>query len=896
MRELLGLNDTDRAKMLKYLGISSASELFSMIPESVREAVNKDFNSFGKSLDERSLLKSVVEKVSTHETALNTSCFLGNGCYDHDVPAVIDALVSRGEFLTAYTPYQPEMSQGILQALYEYQLVVQDITGLSVATCGHYDGATALAEAVLMTFKKSGYKRTVLVQSSISPGSRSVLETYCFAADADYHTFSNLAELTRLLTKSHKDVASVVLELPGTFVFQDDFESYAELAKSFSDVNIIATGHPYGLSVLGFDISQIVDIVACEAQPLGMHMFSGGAHLGLIAASYDFKPFLPGRLVGPVTDIRGKTALALVYEDREQHVARDKATSNICSNQALNALRACIFYRLIGSEGIRWRYNRACALTKILSRALSEINGVTVDIGKTVGFELLLSFRHEDNLIASIKASRKLRVNMGVTNALDNRLTSRQILVSLTETKTQDDLVSFITAINRACPQDKKVLSEVLTRLREACDKLDHDHPTESTEIEVVRHFTNLSRQNYGVDTGSYPLGSCTMKYNPKRNDLLAELTEFKYLHPLQTPETMAGLAELLDDLKSMMKPLLGMDTIDLTPGAGAHGELKGLLIAKKYFLDQGQSHRKKVIVPESAHGTNPATAAMCGFSVETIRSTSTGIIDIEALQEALDESTAVVMITNPSTLGVFESHILSLIKLVHDAGALAYYDGANMNALMGYASPGRMGFDIAHINVHKTLSTPHGGGGPGAGPVGVKQFLSKYVSPGLGKNNIDPGPLPIKMFFGHISVLIRAYCYLKTMAGNGLRQATEDAVLNANYLRVKLQDFIPVAFEGRCMHEFVMDASSLGIKPIDLAKRMIDYGVHPPTLVGAGCVYYGDSLSGAMLFEPTESESRQELDYLVDVVRKIIDEAKTNLEIVETAPHTMPVAKIISN
>lgn len=894
MRDILGLLDKDRDEILAHLGISDPSELFSVISNSVRQAVAKDFELLGSALNERSLTKAVLAMVSGHRTALSTSCFLGHGCYDHSVPTVIDSIVSRGEFLTAYTPYQPEMSQGLLQALFEYQSAVRELTGLPVATCGHYDGATALSEAVLMTLKKSPGKRRVLVQTSVSAGSRSVLATYCFAADANCCAFDGVDDLRGLLSEFQEEVASVVIELPGTLTLYSDFESCVGLVEEFSGTHLIATGHPYGLSELNFDLSGIVDVVACEGQPLGMHMFAGGAHLGVIAASDEFKPYLPGRLVGRVTDIQGRPALALIYEDREQHVARDKATSNICSNQALNALRACVFFRLYGTEGIRWRYTRACALAKILGNALADNGVVKVEFGKTAGFELMLSFGNEAELLSAIKAGRAAGVDLGVTATVDSRLSSRQLLVSITESKTVDDLISFMTVVNQASPRDGGTLRGVLDQVREACSQLEQEQPLAATEIDVVRHFTNLSRQNYGVDTGSYPLGSCTMKYNPKRNDLLAELPEFKYLHPHQLPETMTGLVDILDELKAMMRPLLGLDAIDLTPGAGAHGELKGLLIAKAYLNDKGESFRRKVIVPESAHGTNPATAAMCGFSVQTIPSTSDGLIDIDALNIALDDTTAVVMITNPSTLGVFESHIKSLIELVHAAGAIAYYDGANMNALMGYASPGQMGFDIAHINVHKTLSTPHGGGGPGAGPVGVKQFLAKYVSPGLVCGGVDSGLLPIKMFFGHVSVLIRAYCYLKTMGGTGLRRATEDAVLNANYLKSKLQDFIPVAFDGRCMHEFVMDASSLGVKPIDLAKRMIDYGVHPPTLVGAGCVYYGDSLSGAMLFEPTESESKRELDYLVVVVKQIIDEARADLAIVETAPHTMPVSKIV--
>jgi glycine dehydrogenase subunit 2 len=413
--------------------------------------------------------------------------------------------------------------------------------------------------------------------------------------------------------------------------------------------------------------------------------------------------------------------------------------------------------------------------------------------------------------------------------------------------------------------------------------------------VDVVRHFTNLSRKNFGVDTGPYPLGSCTMKYNPKRNDAYAELPGFRDVHPLQPAETVPGLRTLYAELQRDLAELTGMHAFDLSPAAGAHGELKGLLIARRHFAERGETHRCEVVVPDSAHGTNPATATMVGFNVKIVPTRPDGLIDIDALESVVGPATAVVMLTNPSTLGLFEREIERIARAAHRVGALLYYDGANMNALMGLCRPGDMGFDIMHINVHKTLATPHGGGGPGAGPVGVRGDLARFISGGFAQTGDTPlaAQTKIKAFHGHVGVLVRAYAYIRTMGPDGLRQASMDAILNANYLQARLRDVLPAVFDTYCMHECLLDGSSLDVPVLDLAKRMIDYGIHPPTLMGAGCVYFDRALNAAMLFEPTETESKESLDQMVRSIQRIFDEIKHDRALVEKAPHSMSVSRL---
>lgn len=426
----------------------------------------------------------------------------------------------------------------------------------------------------------------------------------------------------------------------------------------------------------------------------------------------------------------------------------------------------------------------------------------------------------------------------------------------------------------------------------------------EMAELEVVRHFTNLSRLAHGVDNGAYPLGSCTMKYNPKRNDQLAQLEGFSAVHPRQAPESLQGIWDAMFELQGFIAELTGMDYVSLQPAAGAHGEFAGLLAMMKHFEQKGET-RRTILIPDSAHGTNPASASMVGCECKIIPTTANGLMDLEAMDRLLTPEVAGLMLTNPSTLGLFEENIEIIAKKIHDNGSLLYYDGANLNALMGMVRPGDMGFDIIHINTHKTLSTPHGGGGPGAGPVGVKKFLEPYLPVPVvrligGKAAPDwDRPLSagkVKSFFGHVEVLLRAYCYILSCGPEGLRTATENAVLNANYIKHRLSDLLPPIFTQHCMHECLLSGGTLKVNAFDFVKRLIDFGVHPPTLVGAGCVHFAKEYDAAMLIEPTETESKASLDHLIEQFRKVASEAAVAPYMIETAPHTTPVSKVIKD
>src|SRR5690554_30872 len=421
----------------------------------------------------------------------------------------------------------------------------------------------------------------------------------------------------------------------------------------------------------------------------------------------------------------------------------------------------------------------------------------------------------------------------------------------------------------------------------------------EVTEFDVVRHYTNVSFKNYGVETNFYPLGSCTMKYNPKINDELATLPGFSKIHPLQPDHYSQGFLKIYYDLANYLSKLTGMDAYSLNTYAGAHGELAGLMIMKKYHQDRGAFNRTKIIIPDSAHGTNPASASVAGFDVVEVKSNADGTINLDSLKENIDENVAGLMLTNPNTKGLFEKDILEVSKIIHKHGGLVYYDGANLNALLGVTRPGDMGFDITHLNLHKTFSTPHGGGGPGSGPVGVKEKLIPYLPvPRIVKEgekfsfDFDQAETIGKLhsFYGNFGVNVRAYTYIRMMGGEGLTRASEDAVLNANYIQAKLKGAYQLDFDRLCMHEFVLSGKrqkANGVSTLDIAKRLLDFGMHPPT------VYFPLIIEEAMMIEPTETEGKETLDYFIDTMLQIAREAQETPEKVTQAPHTTPVTRL---
>ena len=410
----------------------------------------------------------------------------------------------------------------------------------------------------------------------------------------------------------------------------------------------------------------------------------------------------------------------------------------------------------------------------------------------------------------------------------------------------------------------------------------------EISETDLSRHYTELCHNVHGVNCGFYPLGSCTMKYNPRIDEEIAALPGFTAVHPLAPADTTAGCREVLDKASEYLCEVTGMDGMTFQPAAGAHGEFTGVLLIKKYHDSRGESHRNKIIVPDSAHGTNPATAAMCGYQVVNIPSAPNGCVDLDALKNVLGEDTAGLMLTNPNTVGIFDENILEITRLVHEAGGLCYYDGANLNAIMGAVRPGDMGFDCIHMNLHKTFATPHGGGGPGAGAVGCKAHLAEFLPTSALMDGV--GELQMRSFAGNFLVVVKALAYIMTLGREGIPEASANAVLNANYLMRRIQGTFEPAFDRICMHEFVLDLSEFkkrtGVSALDVAKSLIDYGMHPPTM------YFPLIVHEALMLEPTETESRETLDWAADIFRKLYELAETDPEYMHNAPHSAYIAR----
>jgi glycine dehydrogenase subunit 2 len=421
----------------------------------------------------------------------------------------------------------------------------------------------------------------------------------------------------------------------------------------------------------------------------------------------------------------------------------------------------------------------------------------------------------------------------------------------------------------------------------------------EVSELDIMRHYTALSKRNHGVDSGFYPLGSCTMKYNPKINENVARFNGFAHLHPLQDESSVQGALELMYDLQEHLIEITGMDEVTLQPAAGAHGEWTGLMMIRAYHEANGDTKRTKVVVPDSAHGTNPASATVAGFETVTVKSNDNGLVDLEDLRRVVGEDTAALMLTNPNTLGLFEENILEMAEIVHSAGGKLYYDGANLNAVLSKARPGDMGFDVVHLNLHKTFTGPHGGGGPGSGPVGVKADLIPYLpKPVLVKNGDQyefdydrPQSIGrVKPYYGNFGINVRAYTYIRTMGPDGLKAVTENAVLNANYMMRRLEPFFDLPFDRHCKHEFVLSGKrqkKLGVRTLDIAKRLLDFGYHPPT------IYFPLNVEECIMIEPTETESKETLDAFVDAMIQIAKEAEENPEIVQEAPHTTVIGRL---
>ena len=859
--------------------------------------------------------------------------FKGAGAYQHYVPALVRYLSSRGEFLTSYTPYQPEVSQGTLRAVYMFQSFMADICGMDLANASMYDGATALAEALCMAHRIHK-KRKIYLSKFTHPEYIEVAENYLQALGLEIIFFEDLSQVDN----------SSIVSIPNPN-FYGELLSHRERLRLNEEIKsrdlflIISTSEPFALFMDEKLKDLGVEIVCGSAQSFGNPVFYGGAQVGFIASKLEHVRQMPGRLVGKTTDRKGNLGYALTFQAREQHIKRDRASSNICTNQSIHALCVAIYLSMLGISGVEKVIQDCYKKSQLIKNTLKKFPELTVFSENTFNeFTVQVDFNAVEKRF-SLEAAKQLQEYLNSylvslskfdilinKNLLPKKLSehstqdlSNSYLLAVSEINSLEQIKIFIEGLNQILEnsveiwfsEESNIKSEnEITKTIDSLPKIDpKNYKFESkTELDVCRYFTKLSQKNFSIDTNFYPLGSCTMKYNPKVNDDIASQASWTGVHPYEDEKNIQGVLKVYEELNQSLCEITGFDGFSLQSAAGAQGEFSALLMAKKYFNDKGTPERNIVLVPDSAHGTNPASAIMAGFKVISVKSAVDGDVDLEHLNELCNihsKSIAVFMLTNPNTLGIFSKRIQIITKTIHEHGGLMYYDGANLNAIVGTSRPGDMGFDLIHLNVHKTFSTPHGGGGPGAGPVGAKGELVKYLpSPYLVKdaggnlkwdkaNNEYIGR--IRSFHGNFNVLIRALTYIKSNGKEGISQIGQMATLNANYLQEKIRKspmlseegiFVPY-FNEVCKHEFIISASKLkekyGISALDIAKNLLDKGIHAPT------IYFPTNINECIMIEPSETESRESLDSLVLALEGIISLAKTESgrELIKTAPHT---------
>ena len=893
-------SDADRREMLEAVGVKSVEDLFSDIPEA-RRFPRLDLP---KGLSELEVLREIEVLSSKNLSSSCSAWFLGAGAYNHFIPALVPSIAGRGEFLTAYTPYQPEVSQGTLQAIFEYQSMAAELFGMDVVNASHYDGATALAEAVLMAWKSFAGRDTVLISSDLHPEYKQVLATYFAAFPVRFVEYGGEPAQAPL----DSGVCALVASYPGFSGRIPDMAGAAEAVHAAGALFIVQAD-PVMCGILKSPGSLGADLVTAEGQSLGNAMNYGGPFLGMMGATTKLMRKMPGRIVGEAKDHSGRRGFVLTLTAREQHIRREKAVSNICSNQGLVMLQTCIYLAAMGKTGLA-AAARLCWNKAHYAAAL---------IGAIPGFEVEAGSFFKEFTVKTPKPAADIAEKLTQKGIVPGLPLSRyyperdhELVVCVTEMNTRAEI-----ELLRGRPQGGSTMNLVPEALvyelsspgRVACSMPACDVPEtpvpaalardslnlpELDELSVVRHFTRLSQKNYSIDTQFYPLGSCTMKYNPKANEYAASLPGWKHIHPLAAESSCQGAIELIYRLQNDLAEIGGFAAVSLQPAAGAHGELAGVFIIRAWHLARGDTKRTTILIPDSAHGTNPASCTMAGLVAKTIPSNAEGEVDLDALVAALDDTVAGIMITNPNTLGIFDRNIEKIAGLVHAAGGLVYGDGANMNALTGIFKPGEAGIDVMHFNLHKTFSTPHGGGGPGAGMVGVRADLAKFLPGPIAARRADgaytmvmpeAGIGRMKAFYGNFGVLVRAYVYIRMLGSDGLRRLAENAVLNANYIKAKLNGIYPEPYRRRCMHEFVTTGNlAEGVHTLDIAKRLIDFGFHPPT------IYFPLIVAEAIMIEPTETESKATLDAFIDAMKSIAAEAVSNPALLHDAPTSTPV------
>lgn len=867
----IGPEPAEQAHMLSIVGAASREALIdAIVPASIRRGASMDLPPAVGEAEALAELKAVASRNRVLRS------FIGQGYYGTHTPGVIlRNILENPAWYTAYTPYQAEISQGRMEALVNFQTMVTDLTGMAIANASMLDEATAAAEA--MTLAKRSVKSkstTLLVAGDCHPQTIEVVRTR-----AEPLGLQVVVGVVPELMQQH-DYFAVLAQYPATTGLVHDMRGLVEQAHAKQAAFIVAADL-LALTLLTPPGEWGADIVVGNTQRFGVPMGGGGPHAAFMACRDEFKRSLPGRLVGVSIDSQGQPAYRLALQTREQHIRREKATSNICTAQVLLAVMASMYAVYHGPAGLKRIAQRVATYTAILATGLEQLgwkvlnphafDTLTVETGERTG----------EVIARALAAGANLR-----------RVSDRHVGVALDETTTRADLVAlwgWFARDGQALPSVEALAGTAAPRLPEALRRTSAflTHPvfnTHHSETEMLRYLRRLADKDLALDRTMIPLGSCTMKLNATSEMIPITWPEFAQVHPFAPADQLAGYALLNEQLTAWLCQATGYAGISLQPNAGSQGEYAGLLAIRGWHASRGQGHRKVCLIPESAHGTNPASAQMVGMQVLVVKCDANGSVDLDDLKakcEQHKDDLACIMITYPSTYGVFEPRVKELCAMVHQYGGRVYVDGANMNALVGVAAPGQFGGDVSHLNLHKTFCIPHGGGGPGVGPVCVVDdlvpFLPGHATAGQAREGgvgaVSAAPL------GNAAVLPISWMYIRMMGADGLKQATETAILSANYVAARLSGHYDIHFSGGIdgiqgggvAHECILDLRPLkdssGISAEDVAKRLIDYGFHAPTL--------SFPVAGTLMVEPTESEPLVELDRFCDAMIAIREEIR---------------------
>jgi glycine dehydrogenase len=856
----IGPNQDEIAHMLRTIGHDSLDAMTdAVVPGGIKSA---GALALPDPINEEEALAR-IRAIATKNQVFRSH--IGQGYYGTYTPKVIlRNVLENPAWYTAYTPYQAEISQGRMEALINFQTMVADLAGMEIANASLLDEATAAAEAMTLCKRSCRSKSNVFfVSENVHPQTLEVVRTRADGLGIELHVGDDAEAAT-------VDSFGVLLQYPDTWGRVRDHAALAEAVHARGALVAVATDL-LALALVKAPGEWGADIVVGNSQRFGVPFGFGGPHAAFMACRDAYKRSIPGRLIGVSVDAEGKPAYRLTLQTREQHIRREKATSNICTAQVLLAVMAAMYAVYHGPEGITRIARRTHRLAAILAAALRRCGARVED-----GFFDTLHVTGVDAADVHARAAaagRNLR-----------RIDATSVGISLDETSTRDDVVALAALFDAQVDDIDALDAEVPDALPAALvrESAFLTHPvfnTHHSEHEMLRYMRALADKDLAMDRTMIPLGSCTMKLNATAEMIPVTWPEFAHVHPLAPPEQTRGYAQLVSELEAMLAECTGYDAVSLQPNSGAQGEFAGLLAIRAWHRSRGEGHRDICLIPESAHGTNPASAQMCGMTVVVTRCDKDGnvdLADIRAKAEKHSDRLAALMITYPSTHGVFEEDVVEICEVIHAHGGQVYTDGANMNALVGVAKPGKWGSDVSHLNLHKTFCIPHGGGGPGVGPCAVKAHLAPFL-PALAPREGDGEPgvgMVSAAAHGSASILPISWMYVTLMGANGLRLATQVALLNANYIATRLAPHYPTLYTGRnglVAHECILDLRPIkdatGIGAEDVAKRLIDFGFHAPTL--------SFPVAGTLMVEPTESESLHELDRFIDAMIQIRDEIR---------------------